>query len=401
MKKNLIVLVVSLALRLDMYGQGADPCPGALAIEDWDPPVATCGSTGQITFAIYTAVPNQNVSYGFGPMDASCYILPTGWTFVSYSQATVNRPVGQATKFTIRLNPGQFTGGTLQVRTKALCGEPTPRYSAWQTIPISRPASSIARNITSSGDICSTGSLTISPQSGDANFSWNVGNYLTVNSGQNTSSVQVSSTGNGTSNLDVSFKDGCSNTVHAYKSVTVGTPLVMYPNLFLFDSYSNMWQFSHDYQPGASWSYYVASGSATLQQNVGDCYITTSTGASVCVYGSNSCGSGSTYCFDVPAGGGSYMQSVSPNPAKDRLVLQFKSTESLKTLPDYVSLYTENSTEYVKSISIKDVYERKAFEQGDKLNIDVNDLPRGIYYLHVIPNEESKQPTQRIRIVLE
>lgn len=94
------------------------------------------------------------------------------------------------------------------------------------------------------------------------------------------------------------------------------------------------------------------------------------------------------------------MKSVSPNPAQDYLTLEFANAQEAEMLPAYINLYSDNSAKIVKSVSIQDVYKQRAFAEGDKVKISVGDLPRGTYYLHVIPAEGSRQDTQKIRIVL-
>lgn len=86
----------------------------------------------------------------------------------------------------------------------------------------------------------------------------------------------------------------CSNMQTSPTTGNLGTAIIKNPTYWLFDSGSNMWQFSQSVGgPGpVTYTFYVASGSATLNQNNGDCYITTLTGANVCVYGTNPCGVG-------------------------------------------------------------------------------------------------------------
>lgn len=221
--------------------------------------------------------------------------------------------------------------------------------------------------------------------------------YTSGNTGQyNSQSISAVGSG-GVVNISATNACGTSQSV----SFELGPPYIHNPNLTLFDANSNMWQFTQIWQsPGTTYSFYVASGSATLSQNTGDCYITTSGGASVCVTATNVNGTCDPYCFYVPSGG-SYMRAASPNPAKDRLTLQFTNTESLESLPSDILLYAENSTNAVRSVSVKDIYDRKAFEDGDKISLSVRDLPRGVYYVHAMQNTDSKLPTQKIRVILE
>lgn len=222
--------------------------------------------------------------------------------------------------------------------------------------------------------------------------------YVMQNSGNNYS-VNISTTNSG-GTLYAVATNNCGST-RSPQTLVIGPPYIENPNLTLFDAYSNVWQFTQVWHsPSTTYSFNVVSGSATLSQNTGDCYITTSGGADVCVTGTNTYGTCDPYCFYVPGGGG-YMRAASPNPAKDKLTLQFTNTESLKSLPSDIYLYPENSTNAVRSVSVKDIYDRKAFEDGDKINLSVGDLPRGVYYVHAIPSTDSKLSTQKIRVILE
>jgi hypothetical protein len=316
-------------------------------------------------------------------------IQPDGWSFTG-NDSHDKCPNFQTTT---------TTGGTLRIKyLYSLNGQ-----TNYVSINIERPVPS-SFGIMGPSAVCSGSTQTFSlnnPPPGVTD--WTTGPNLVRTGANGGTSTQITYSSNGSSSVSVSINtsNGC-GVVSRTSYLNAGTPLVEYPNLWLFDSGSNMWQFSHAVSPGTiSWTYYVAAGSAFLNQQGGDCYITTTDGASVCVYGTNSCGQASAYCFNVPAAGGGYMRAASPNPTKDQLTLQFTNTRSLQTLPSDVYLYAENSTKAVRSIAVGDVYKRQAFEEGDKIKVPVGDLPRGIYYLHVIPNQDSKQPTQKIRVILE
>jgi hypothetical protein len=90
-----------------------------------------------------------------------------------------------------------------------------------------------------------------------------------------------------------------------------------------------------------------------------------------------------------------------PNPTSDELTLEFKDAKNLESLPAQVILYAGTSTKSVRSISVKEVFERKGFKDGNKIKVDIRNLPRGIYYLHVISNNEKEDKIQKIRILLE
>lgn len=128
MKNFFLGIALALAVVVNSFAQ---PCPGALAIQRFDPLRATCGSTSDIVFTVYTLAPDPNVSCTHGPADADCFELPNGWSFVTLqSTSTVTEFGTSYEKFEVKLRPNQFTGGSGRVRNKAYCGTGTPEYSA-------------------------------------------------------------------------------------------------------------------------------------------------------------------------------------------------------------------------------------------------------------------------------
>ncbi|SDM41192.1 hypothetical protein SAMN04488090_3365 [Siphonobacter aquaeclarae] len=79
--------------------------------------------------------------------------------------------------------------------------------------------------------------------------------------------------------------------------------------------------------------------------------------------------------------------------------LKFDNTESVDGLPEDVSIYSENAGKLVRQVSIKSAFDQKQIK-GNVLPINVGDLPRGTYYMHVKPNKKNKKETDKIRLVL-
>lgn len=88
-----------------------------------------------------------------------------------------------------------------------------------------------------------------------------------------------------------------------------------------------------------------------------------------------------------------------PNPASEMVSLKFDNTESVDGLPEDVSIYSENAGKLVRQVSIKSAFDQKQIK-GNVLPINVGDLPRGTYYMHVKPNKKNKKETDKIRLVL-
>lgn len=259
---------------------------------------------------------------------------------------------------------------------------------------------------TVSPNVCNGGSaqtFTVDPREPNySNIEWQ-GNGALINGNStyisNSSSASVSLT-NDVGYLKVRVADNCGVFGSWSDELKLGKPTVSYPNQWLFDPGSNMWQLSHTSQPGFSSSYTVYSGSASLIPNGNDCYVTTSDGAVIQLIVSSACGSSSSpYHFFIPAQGG--MMLAYPNPVKENITLQFKNIELQEQLPESVKLYSEKSGEAVKFISVTDYFNRKAFKDGNKIELNVTDLPRGTYYLHVYPNAKHGSEPQKMRMVLE
>lgn len=82
------------------------------------------------------------------------------------------------------------------------------------------------------------------------------------------------------------------------------------------------------------------------------------------------------------------------------MTVEFEDVKDVNSVPQTIKLYSEKSTMEVRKVAVKEAYESKSLENGNKVQIDVQALPRGIYFLHVIPNEESKEGIEVVRIVL-
>lgn len=101
---------------------------------------------------------------------------------------------------------------------------------------------------------------------------------------------------------------------------------------------------------------------------------------SIRITASNGCGTSTTrdLVFVVPSG-----YRVYSNPTKDYLNVTFDNTKNIEGLPDTIELLAETSTKSVRSIVVKETYDKNTFKKGDTIELDVKDLPRGTYYLHL------------------
>lgn len=268
--------------------------------------------------------------------------------------------------------------------------------------------------ITPDSNICSGNSSSFTATSSynfqstkPMNLVWQTTGGVTVNGSNSytqspglSSTVTIANSSSGSYSVKA-IVPSCSNLESAAKTENMGVPFIINPNYWLFDSYSNMWQFSQGVSgPGVTFSFYVSSGSAVLNQQSQDCYITTSGGATICVTGTNSCGTGTPYCFYLPPASG-MLQMVYPNPATNILSLEFNNSEPSKTIPFEVILYSKKSMKAIKRLSSEEIDALESFNANQKIEMNVGNLPRGTYFLHIVPDGKSKMPVQKTRIVLE
>ncbi|TLV02476.1 T9SS type A sorting domain-containing protein [Dyadobacter luticola] len=239
------------------------------------------------------------------------------------------------------------------------------------------------------------------------NFVWQSTGGVTVNGGSIvtalpgvSSTVTIANSSSGTYSVKA-VVPSCSNLESTLTSANLGTPVITNPSYSLFDPGSNMWQFTQiSGYPSVTYAFTVTSGSASIVQNYGDAYITTSSGATICVSGTNSCGTGTSYCFYIPGAGG-MLKTIYPNPASNLLSLEFADTESANSIPFQVVLYSEKSGEEIKNISADELSRLESYKANHKIEMDVSKFPRGTYYIHVISDEKSKLPVRKERIILE
>ncbi len=90
-----------------------------------------------------------------------------------------------------------------------------------------------------------------------------------------------------------------------------------------------------------------------------------------------------------------------PNPATSELTVQFSDVSNVELLPKTITLFHESSTKPELQIQIEEWYRKRADIEQNKLQLDLRDLPRGIYYLHIAPSEKSGKKTEKLKIILE
>jgi|GEM_PF-1737299 hypothetical protein len=389
MKSFLLLVILVLVTSANTFSQD---CPGALNVVQVLPVNPPCGSVGNFTFIVYLDKPNQNVSYQHGPDAADCFDLPTGWTFAQTAYKGLEKigPIYYE-KYEITVQPGQYNAGTGRIRNKAFCGTSTPLYSQWYSFNISRPASAAARNLTGSDNICVGGSSTFSLNAvpGDGNFTWSTGGSLFINGSQGSSSIQAGGNSNGSSNIQVSFSDACSNSITRNKFVFAGTPTLQQMTygtagtgvnntVYTVNSVSaNTWYIVRANEPRLVWN----PNNSSVNGYVSGPYeyrFYLNPGQTLMFYpltATNSCGTNTRN----PTFTTSSSYRVLLNPSTTNLLVEFDNTDYLEALPEQVDLLSEKSTNPVLSVKIKDIFDRKAFKNGNGLEFDTKNLPRGTY----------------------
>ncbi len=92
--------------------------------------------------------------------------------------------------------------------------------------------------------------------------------------------------------------------------------------------------------------------------------------------------------------------AVYPNPSSDVVQIEFDQTDVADLLPERLTLYSERSTKPVKIVNIKEIFDKKAFRDGNKVDVDVHSLPRGVYYIHLTSPKQKAGEVDRIRVIL-
>jgi len=261
-------------------------------------------------------------------------------------------------------------------------------------------ASTEINGITNSA-LCS-GSRNFSVQSiSGGSYTWTTSSTLTITSGAGTNQITVarngSSAGIGWVQVQISTPCSSGSATRRSSNFNVGAT-VSNPNYWLFDASSSMWQLSYNAQPGATFTYAVVSGSATLAPYIHDCYVTTPSGAVISLTSAvPGCGT-STHYFYLPASGS--MLKVYPNPVSEILSVEVGDFGELDNLPSEINLYSEKSGNIVRSISVDEIYNQGSLIDGNKIEMDVGGLPKGLYFLHIVPRKGQGNKVEKMQIII-
>ena len=127
--------------------------------------------------------------------------------------------------------------------------------------------------------------------------------------------------------------------------------------------------------------------------NTGSYYLT--------IYANNgSCSIGRSILVQVNSCG----YKIASNPAQTTLSILFESPQQLESIPDNIDLYDEKQ-KAIKSVDLKQKKKEtntkvSLVQDMEKIELDVKDLPRGIYYLHLTFGNNNDKHIEEIKILL-
>lgn len=263
-------------------------------------------------------------------------------------------------------------------------------------------------DITGPAALCSSNTYQAIGGSVNGNWTWTTSPNINLNTttGQ---TVTATPTGNGIGWIEITQTVGCPITFRRY--LTTGPPQIGYiavdgqptSNATLcVNNFASVEALPIDYNSSYNWSlsnsgnaYLTNYGSASTAFNayIADCYYLT-------LQITNACGStqtGVTICAQNCFA----RYIVYPNPAKDYVTVEFENIDNADALPDEIALISEKSTNPIKTVNVQESFNRKTFKNGNQVQFDIRDLPRGIYYLHIKNSRRQDKKLDIIRILLE
>ena len=151
-----------------------------------------------------------------------------------------------------------------------------------------------------------------------------------------------------------------------------------------------------------SWPSYNSSSSTSTQYLPNDkvCFATNSTGTFYqTIYAYNTCGSNSrSVAFQV----NNCSYRIYPNPAQTTMAIAFDTPEKSESIPDLIEIKAEKTGQTVKAKEMKGFKDnaKNDIKALAKLDVDVSDLPRGTYYVHLTFGTNKEQRVEKVRIIL-
>ncbi len=383
-----LILVLSLFLSLNTFGQ-INPF---YIYYDGIPHIS--GSTLDINCSTSTVTATACLSNGMGGcVSSTCsnWQLPAGWG-------------SSGSGCSISVTPNSTGGGQLKVKVTSGSSSYDLSLNFVRKVP---PTPSV---VESSLLICSGGNVGVYASFVPFAYSYtwaSEGGASVSSTGFATANVTATGIGKAKVRANADPSTGCPDSGWGEAYVHYGPPTVngITVNTSMCTGYGQTVSANILGNPTSS-SWYVSSGNASntyltdygsgnayFNSYIADCYGLTLNMSNVC--GSSS--DGTTICVDDCFA----RYSAYPNPAKDVINLELSEVRNKDLLPESIELFEEKSAKKVKSIDVKAAFDKQVLKSDGIFRIEVGDLPRGIYYLHINPKEESKQKVQIIRVSLE
>lgn len=327
-----------------------------------------------------------------------------GWTYVSgngTTQLTMTSSAGTGENVSFTATRNDVDADKLRSATSVTVTRPT----------LSVPT--ITGNI--QGCYNQSGNYNLSTLPPGVSTIWSVSGPLSLAS-STTNGALINYGGNdGFGTISAQITDGCNNTATGTLSVGVGIPNI---STIKWDGNANSgpvpansgsthyFNVSSSNAPSANYSLNVSNNYGNINTSLSgvnggnaQVYVYGSYGNSaININGNNVCGNkSSTFIIYIPSS-----FRASPNPAKESLTIAFTDTKYQEALPDQLEIISEKTSKIVRSINVREVYDNHKFQENNKIEFDVKDLPRGVYYLKIInPRQEKDKQVETVRLVFE
>jgi hypothetical protein len=309
-------------------------------------------------------------------------------------------------------NNGQsFLVGVTSAKAISGCGSSNPAiftrvssYCQWVLQQVSDAA-----NIVGSGALCNSASYSVNNQPLNTTVTWSSSNpnALSIN---NSGIATRQNNFNDIVTITATFSNNCGSG-NKNRSVTVGPPLLSSilvnsqstnPANVCINNFASLDAVPFDVNSSYSWSlsdpgngYLTNSGSASTAFNpyTANCYELSLQVSNACGFIQRSQTICAQNCFA--------RYKVYPNPAKDYIAVDFETIDNKSELPDQIILLDEKTSKPLRSINVQEEFDKKNFTDGRQIRLNVGELKRGVYYLHIKNSRLKDKELDAIRIILE
>jgi len=362
-------------------------------------PIRYLGNVGSIQVN-GTPYSNFDLSCGTTPITVSvapvtnatnyAWSLPANWSYSGSGNI-------------ITVYPDVNTGGTIHVSASR---SDVNGLTTSSNMVISRPGADYIPSISGSDLLCSNSTYVVNNPSGSS-ISWSANSsILNINS----FTGQATAVSNGSAIITATVTTPCSTYV-ANKQIWVGPPLISgllyngveWPEEVCIGTTINA-KAEVPVAIANSTIFNWSGTNVTVLSNLGDIAQIQFNGsvgqnATVTVQVANSCGTyaGNASVFRALSNcGGGTTTKTYPNPANSELIVEFDKDLNRSRLSKSITLYSEKYSKVVKTAFLDAAADEKL--PGNIIKLNVEKLPRGVYYLHVF---ENKIVIEKIRVVLE